>query len=79
MLESLVQTEKSADTLLTVDRVSALRYRTVNGKVSHWVPDTQQGIVDCEMAFSKEACDPGYQPRVGDQVITIQYKQTRKQ
>ncbi|XP_054285812.1 probable RNA helicase armi [Macrosteles quadrilineatus] len=67
-LSSLVQPQSEGDTVLMVDRVSPLRSCTREGQVSHWTPDCQLGIVDGEVVFSKDACEPGYLPRVGDQV-----------
>uniref|UniRef100_A0A1B6MT70 RNA helicase n=1 Tax=Graphocephala atropunctata TaxID=36148 RepID=A0A1B6MT70_9HEMI len=68
VLQSLVKTEKAADTVLVVERVTSLRSQQRDGRVSHWSGDTGQGIVDSEVVFGKDACESGYLPRVGDQV-----------
>ncbi|XP_046659746.1 LOW QUALITY PROTEIN: probable RNA helicase armi [Homalodisca vitripennis] len=68
VLQSLVQTEEVADTLLVIERVTPLRSQQRDGRVSHWNGDTGQGIMDSEVVFGKDACEPGYLPRVGDEV-----------
>ncbi|EZA47489.1 hypothetical protein DMN91_005067 [Ooceraea biroi] len=72
ILESLVELSNSSTDLsgeiLEVDRIKPLRSKLDVGVISKY--DLDVGIIDRQIIFHKQACEPGYIPCIGDKVVS---------
>jgi len=73
-LESLVELNDNSTDLsgeiLEVDRIKPLRSKLDVGVISKYNPETKVGIIDKHVIFHKRVCDMGYDPCVGDKVVS---------
>uniref|UniRef100_A0A1B6CQH0 Uncharacterized protein n=1 Tax=Clastoptera arizonana TaxID=38151 RepID=A0A1B6CQH0_9HEMI len=62
---------------VTYDYLMPLRSRTKMGNITCWEKENNIGIISNEVVFHKDDCEPGYLPRIGDEVIadTIESEQ----
>lgn len=71
-LESLVQLDDNSTDLsgeiLEVDRIKSLRSHEHVGVISQYNSESGVGVIDKNVIFHKNACEPGYIPHVGDKV-----------
>lgn len=71
-LESLVElNDRSTDMsgeILEVDSIKPLRSKLDVGIISKY--DLDVGVIDRQIIFHKQACEPGYIPCVGDKVVS---------
>lgn len=57
----------SGGEVLDVEKLSPLRSRILTGCVTHWNRNGE-GIIDQNVYFSQDTCEPGYIPHLGDKV-----------
>ncbi|KAJ9583516.1 hypothetical protein L9F63_022134 [Diploptera punctata] len=74
VLEALVEINEEVCDLggevLEVQKISSLRSRIVTGNVTQWNPEgTGMGVIDKNVFFFKDSCEPGYLPCLGDKVV----------
>lgn len=71
-LESLVQLDDNSTDLsgeiLEVDRIKPLRSYEHVGVISQYNSERGVGVIDKNVIFHKNACEPGYIPHVGDKI-----------
>jgi hypothetical protein len=54
--------------VLDVEKISPLRTQIVTGRVTHW-NQNNDGVVDQNVYFTQDSCEPGYIPHLGDKVV----------
>lgn len=65
--------EESSDLggqVLEVTHIEPSRSKLVVGVVTSFEPGRGQGLIDQTIIFSKKCCEAGYQPSIGDKVVT---------
>lgn len=56
--------------IIEVNKLSPLRIKQITGIIKQWDSNTQRGVIDRNISFSKESLSEGYIPFVGDRIIT---------
>lgn len=54
--------------VLDVEKICPLRSRILTGCITHW-NQNGEGVVDQNVYFSQDTCEPGYIPHLGDKVV----------
>lgn len=57
----------SGGEVLDVEEISPLRSRILTGCITHW-NQNGEGVIDHNVYFSQDSCEPGYVPHLGDNV-----------